>query len=166
MGPLYRPRQMEVWETQYSGGVSPPVSLLHTSWQLLRPRIHTLDRVVLRLHNRQGQATSLLKHSPWQYVTEKPYQNPTFACFDRVGLEWHPSWGTVSGRGELRVGNVRAFINTMQGSHLPAALYWLVDGVPRPNWKRDYPAVVQKIFANRLADEKRKLRSISTYIGN
>ena len=157
MGPLYRPRPMEVWDTQYSGGASPPVSLLHTSWQLLRPRIHTLDLVVLRLHDCQGQATSLLKHAPWQYVIERPYHEPTFACFNRIGLEWHPSWGTVGWRGELRVGNIRAFVNTIKGSHSPTALYWLVDGVPRPNWKRDYPAVVQKVFADRLADEKSNL---------
>ncbi|KAJ8117993.1 hypothetical protein OPT61_g923 [Boeremia exigua] len=157
MGPLYRPRPMDVWETQYSSDAGPPVSLLHTSWKLLRPRIHTLDLVVLRLHDRQGRASSLLKHAPWQYVIEKPEHESTFACFDRVGLEWHPSWGTVGGRGELRVGNIRAFIKTMQGSHSPTALYWLVDGVPRPNWERDYPAVVQKVFADRLAIEKSNL---------
>lgn len=33
-------------------------------------------------------------------------------------------------------------------------MYWLVDGVPRPNWKRDYPAVVGTVFADHLADEK------------
>lgn len=79
MGPLYRPRQMNVWETQYKSDVGPPVSLLHTSWQLLRPRIHTLDLVVLRLHDRQGRATSLLEHAPWQYAINWPYHKPTFA---------------------------------------------------------------------------------------
>lgn len=39
-------------------------------------------------------------------------------------------------------------------AHFPSTLYWLVDKVPRPDWKRDYPAAVQKIFAGRLADAK------------
>jgi hypothetical protein len=156
-GSLYRPRPMEVWETQYSGDMNPPVSLHHTSWQLLRPRIHTLDLVVFRLHNSHGRATPLLEHSPWQYWIEQSMHGATFGCFSRIGLEWHPSWGTVGGRGELRSGNISAFVNSMQGSHFPATPYWLVDSVPRPNWKQDYPAVVQKIFAKRIADDKRNI---------
>lgn len=153
MGPLYRPRPIEVWESQYSGDISPPVSLHHKSWQLLRTRIHTLDLIVFRLHDSHGRATSLLKHAPWQYYIEQPAHDTTFACFDRIGLEWHPSWGTFGGRNELRSGNIGAFVNSMQGNHFPARLYWLVDGVPRPNWN-DYPAVVHDIFASRLADDR------------
>ena len=154
MGSLYRPRPMDIWEAQYSGDNSPPVSESHSSWQLLRPRIHTLDLVVFRLHDSNGRATSLLKHAPWQYWIEQAMHGTTFACFDRVGLEWHPSWGSVGGRGELRPGNIQAFIREMQVSHFPTTMYWLVDGVPRPNWKRDYPAVVRNIFAERIAADK------------
>lgn len=76
-GSLYRPRSMEEWETQYNANMNssspsspsnPAVSMRHSSWQLLRPRIHTFDLVVLRLHNSQGQATSLLKHGPGNTV--------------------------------------------------------------------------------------------------
>ena len=130
MGSLYRPRPMNVWEAQYSGDKNPPVSGSHKSWQLLRPRIHALDLVVFRLHDSNGRATSLLEHAPWQYWIEQAMHGTTFACFDRVGLEWHPSWGTVGGRGELRPGNIQAFVREMQMEHFPSTLYWLVDGVP------------------------------------
>ena len=163
-GSLYRPRSMEEWETQYNANINssspsspsnPAVSAHHSSWQLLRPRIHTLDLVVLRLHNSQGQATSLLKHGPWQYWIEQSMHGTTFGCFDRIALEWHPSWGTVGGRGELRPGNVQAIVQQMSRQHSPSTLYWLVDGVTRPNWKQDYPAVVRKIFADRIAANKK-----------
>ena len=154
MGPLYRPRPMDVWEAQYRGDKNPGVLESYESWQLLRPQIHTLDLVVFRLHDSKGRATSLLKHAPWQYWIEQATHGTTFACFDRIALEWHPSWGTVGGRGELRPGNVQAFVRDMQVQHFPSTLYWLVDSVPRPDWKRDYPAVVQKIFADRIAENK------------
>lgn len=154
MGPLYRPRPIDVWEAQYSDDKNPAVLRSCESWQLLQPQIHTLDLVVFRLHNSKGQATSLLKHAPWQYFVEHTSDEGTFACFDRVGIEWHPSWGTVGGRSELRAGNVEAFVRDMQVIHFPSTLYWLVDGVPRPDWKHDYPAVVQRLFADRIAAAK------------
>ena len=149
MGMAHRPRLMEVWEAQYSGDKNLPVARGHASWQLLRPQIHALDLVVFRLHDSHGRATSLLKHAPWQYCIEQFTHGPSFACFDRVGIEWHPSWGTVGGRGELRPGNVQAFIRSMVVSHFPVTLYWLVDGVPRPDWNR-YP-VVRDIFSRHMA---------------
>ncbi|KAJ4330952.1 hypothetical protein N0V87_009536 [Didymella glomerata] len=151
MGMAYRPRPMEVWEAQY-GDNDPPVTRSHASWQVLRPQIHALDLVVFRLHDKNGRATSLLKHAPWQYWIEQFTHDSTFACFDRVGIEWHPSWGSVGGRGELRPGNVQAFVRTMVVSHFPVTLYWLVDGVPRPDWDR-YP-VVRDIFAKRMAEQE------------
>jgi len=154
MGSLYRPRPMDIWEAQYSGDKSPPAPRKRGSWQVLRPRIHTLDLVVFRLHDSQGRATPLLRHAPWQYHIEKMMHGKTFGCFDRVGIEWHPSWGTAGGRGELHSQNVQAFVRAMQVGHDPATLYWLVDGVPRPDWKRDYPAVVRDIFARRMAAAK------------
>lgn len=42
----------------------------------------------------------------------------------------------------------------MSESHSPATLYWLVDGVPRPDWNCDYPAVIRDIFARRMAQEQ------------
>lgn len=74
-----------------------------------------------------------------------------------MGFEWHPSWATAAGRRELRSKNVYAFVREMQVAHFPATPYWLVDGVPRPDWKRDYPAVVGHIFAERMARCKGKV---------
>ncbi|KAF2711941.1 hypothetical protein K504DRAFT_465666 [Pleomassaria siparia CBS 279.74] len=161
MGSPYRPRPMDVWEVQYSGDKIPPVSRNLDCWQVLPPRIHTLDLVVFRLHDSQGRATPLLKHAPWQYHIETHSHSTSFACFDRVGFEYHPSWGTVGGRGELRSQNVQAIFETMTAAEV--TLYWLVDGVPRPDWKRDYPAVVGNIFAQRMAQEKKRvLRHLNT----
>ncbi|KZM28008.1 hypothetical protein ST47_g824 [Ascochyta rabiei] len=154
MGPPYRPRPIDDWERQYSGNRDPPVAKKHSCWQLLTPRIHTLDLVIFRLHDNKGRATPLLRHAPWQYWIEQATHGTTFACFDRIGVEWHPSWGTWGGRHELRSGNVQAFVREMQVAHCPATLYWLVDSVARPNWNRDYPAVVRDIWANRMAEDK------------
>ncbi len=151
MGMTYRPRPLEAWEEQYSDK-DPLVEREYASWEVIRPQIHALDLVVFRLHDSHGRATSLLQHAPWQYWIEQPTHGPTFACFDRVGIEWHQSWGTVGGRGELRPGNVQAFIRTMVVSHFPVTLYWLVDGVPRPDWDR-YP-VVRDIFSRRMAQQE------------
>jgi hypothetical protein len=156
MGSPYRPRPMDVWKSQYSsdGGKIPLLSGDQGCWQELAPRIHTLDLVVFRLHDSQGRATPLLRQAPWQYWIERSTHSTTFACFDRIGLEWHPLWGTEGGRGELRTENIKAFVREMQMTHFPATLYWLVDGVPRPDWKRDYPAVVRDIFAERMAQDE------------
>ncbi|KAJ8111288.1 hypothetical protein OPT61_g6081 [Boeremia exigua] len=166
MGPFYRPRPMGTWEIQYSGDSSPPgIARKHKCWQLLPARIHTLDFVVFRLHDSQGQATSLLRQAPWQYWIEQATHSTIFACFDRIGLEWHPSWGTRRGRRELRSENIQAFVREMQVADCPAALYWLVDGVPRPTWSDsstnrdrpascDYPVVVRDIWAERMAEDK------------
>lgn len=154
MGPLYRPRPMEVWEAQYGDDKAPPVTSGTDDAEVLIPRIHTLDLVVFRLHDRQGRATPLLRQAAWQYGIETSFHDTTFGCFDRVGIEWHPSWGTAGGRGELRPENVQAFVRLMQVAHFPAFLYWLVDGIPRPDWTRDYPSVVRDIFEERMALEK------------
>lgn len=155
MGPLYRPRHMDVWDAQYSDDRAPPVISSDHSAEVLAPRIHALDLVVFRLHDSQGHATPLLRQAAWQYGVETPFHGTTFGCFDRVGIEWNPSWATPGGRGDLlRPENVQAFVRLMQLGHFPSFLYWLVDGVPRPDWGRDYPDVVRDIFAERMAQEK------------
>lgn len=155
MGPLYRPRPMDVWEAQYGCDKVPAVISNCDGAEVLAPRIHALDLVVFRLHDSQGRATPLLRQAAWQYGVETPCHGTTFACFDRVGIEWHPSWGTAGGRDELlRPENVQAFVRVMQVAHFPSYLYWIVDGVPRPDWSRDYPAVVRDIFEERMAQEK------------
>lgn len=154
MGPLYRPRPMDVWETQYGGDKAPAGVISNPDdTEVLAPKIHALDLTVFRLHDSQGRATPLLRQAAWQYGSQTSPHANHFGCFDRMGIEWHPSWGTVGGRGELRPGNVHAIVRLMQTGHWPW-LYWLVDGVPRPNWSRDYPAVVREIFAERMAKTK------------
>ncbi|PVI00748.1 hypothetical protein DM02DRAFT_628224 [Periconia macrospinosa] len=152
MGTLYRPRPLEVWEAEYSGEKSPAVSRDPQNWQVLRPRIHILDLVIFRLHDIQGRATSLLRHGPWQYNQKNPGSSITFGCFHRVGLEWNPFWGTPDGYDELRAGNVAALISASKNSCTPD-LYWIVDGVPRPDWKHDYPPVVESLMTARM-DER------------
>lgn len=154
MGPLYRPRPMDVWDAQYVGDKTPLVIRSSDRAEVLAPRIHALDLVVFRLHDTNGRATPLLRQAAWQYGVETPFHDTTFACFDRVGIEWHPSWATTAGRGELRPENVQAFVRLMQVAHFPSFLYWLVDGVPRPDWDRDHPTIVRDIFAERMAQEK------------
>lgn len=160
MGPLYRPRPMDVWEAQYGHEKTPPavISSLDGA-EVLAPRIHALDLAVFRLHDSHGRATPLLRQAAWQYGVETPCHGTTFACFDRVGIEWHPSWGsTAGGRAELlRPENVQAFVRVMQVAHFPSFLYWIVDGVPRPDWGRDYPGVVKEIFEERMAQEKKQV---------
>lgn len=83
--------------------------------------------------------------------------------FDRVGIEWHPSFATLR-QEHLRAGNVEAVLRLMEGCHSPSFLYWLIDGVPRPDWQRHYPAVVEEIFAARMAQKKaRALDSLDRY---
>lgn len=159
MGPLYRPRPMEAWEARYGVDKAPPeatndVKREGMGAEVLAPRIHALDLAVFRLYDSRGRATPLLRQAAWQYKVEASCHLTTFACLDRVGIEWHPSWASAGGRGELRPGNFQAFVRVMQGGHFPSYLYWLVDGVPRPDWDRDYPAVVREVFEGRMAAEK------------
>lgn len=152
-----RPRTMDTWQAQYGDEKALSVFKDNRCMEVLAPRIHTLDLVVFRLHDSHGRATPLLRQAPWQYHIEAACHGTTFGCYDRIGFEWHPSWATAGGRRELRSGNIHAFVRVMQVAHFPAMPYWLVDGVPRPNWKRDYPAVVGDIFAERMASEKQRV---------
>lgn len=155
MGALYRTRPMDVWEAQYSDGKAPPIphGVDGCTWEPLAPRIHSLDLVVLRLHDSHGFATPLLRQAPWQHFIETSMHGETYGCFDRIALEWHPFWATSVG-GALRSDNIKTFVRNMQVGHFPATPYWLVDGVPRVNWKHDYPAVIGDIFAEHMAGEK------------
>ncbi|CAN8099804.1 unnamed protein product [Discula destructiva] len=113
-----------------------------------------LDLAVFRLHDSQGQATQMLRHGPWQYAIEHAMHDITYANFDRVAIEWHPPWGTPTGNETFCAGNVEAFVRLMRsgGAGSSKHLYWLVDGIPRPNWKHDYPAVVAAVFEEAMAN--------------
>lgn len=156
MGPLYRPRPMDVWESQYQGNCEPEVPerivARGCTWEVLLPKIYMLDLAVLRLHDSHGRATQTLRHGPWQYAIEHGWYDVTYANFDRVAIEWHPRWGTSTGREDFCVGNVEFLMRLMKsGPGLSKHLYWLVDGIPRPNWKQDYPAVIETVFEEAIA---------------
>lgn len=157
MGPLYRPRPMNVWESQFGGENVPDMPdtmvVRGCEWELLPPRIHMLDLAVFRLHDSQGRATETLRHGPWQYAIEHAMYDTTYANFNRVAIEWHPQWGTPGGREDFCAGNVEALIQIMECRPRSSRhLYWLVDGIPRPDWKHDYPLVVEAVFEEAIAD--------------
>lgn len=166
MGSRHRPRPLSVWQDQYGDNAAiprPDDDGHDVQVQQLAPRIHALDLVVLRLHDRQGRPTPLLQHAAWQYGIEAVRSYGTvFACFDRRGIEWHSSFAT-SHHEHLRAGSVEAVVRLSAGDHFPSFLYWLVDGVRRPDWRHDYPAVVEEIFAERMARSKDKVFSHLDY---
>jgi hypothetical protein len=144
-GLLHRPRPLHVWEAQYNNNNSngPDYGPLHTS---LVPTIRSpLDLVVLRLHDSHGSATPMLRQGAFQFPPESSINSQVFPWFDRVAIEWHPRWAEE--RDEFRAPNVQSILGLM-GSHsnMSTMLYWLVDGIPRPNWKREYPKVVSVAF--------------------
>lgn len=150
MGALSRPRPMETWEAQYRDNNEPAPG---PTLSKLVPQIHgPLDLVVFRLHDSQGRATPMLRQGPWQFTAERNASENTFAWFDRVAIEWHPLWATPAGRKDFRPGNVEAIMALMSSrAHGSTHLYWLVDGIPRPDWTRDYPAIVPAVFNKCIA---------------
>lgn len=157
MGPLYRPRPMDVWESQYQGNNEPDVpdriAARGCAKEVLLPNIYMLDLAVFRLHDSQGRPTQMLRHGPWQYNFRHGCGDITYANFNRVAIEWHPRWATSTGREDFCAGNVEQFIRLMDLTPcLTTHLYWLVDGIPRPNWKQDYPALIKTVFEEAIAN--------------
>lgn len=143
----FRPRPLGLWEAQYLDCSEPDLGSPHFN---LVPVIRTpLDLVVLRLHDQHGRATPLLHESLYQLSPDACVHGIIFPWFDRVAIEWHPRWATPGPDGgeQFCAAKVQAAITLMHSSaDLTTMLYWLVDGVPRPNWKRDYPPVVPLVF--------------------
>lgn len=146
-GLLHRPRPLDVWEAQYPSKDSsgPDYGPPHT--RLVPPIRSHLDLVVFRLHDAHGRATPLLRQGPFQFPPEYfTNEVESFTHFNRVGIEWHPRWADE--QDEFRAANVQSIFSLMQWMALHSTmLYWLVDGIPRPNWKRDYPNQIQGIEA-------------------
>lgn len=142
-GRLHRPRPLDVWEAQYPNENSngPDYGPHHTR---LVPTIRSpLDLVVLRLHDAHGRATPLLRQGSFQFPPESWSTLQSFPRLDRVAIEWHPRWADEPD--EFRAANVQSILGLMQWmSRQSTMLYWLVDGIPRPNWERDYPYLVSK----------------------
>lgn len=74
--------------------------------------------------------------------------------FNRIGIEWHPRWATPEGRKELCEGAVGDIVGLAGNrSSVSTQLYWLVDGIPRPQWDQ-YPPAISAAFSRVI--ERRK----------
>lgn len=144
-GPLYRPRPLHVWEEQYANENSNGPDCHHRHIPLVPTIRSALDLVVLRLHDSHGRPTPLLRQGGFQFQPELRYVNNGFPFFDRLAIEWHPRWADE--KDQFRADLVENITGLMHRYSIDSTmLYWLVDGVPRPNWKRDYPEIVPKAF--------------------
>ena len=117
------------------------------------PRIcGALDLVVFRLHNTLGHPKDTL--SFWRQMRPCINTQPVLAPFDRIGIEWHPLWATTEGRKYLCEDKIVEIVGLgrMNGFNTKQ-LYWLVDGVPRPQWNQ-YPPAIPAAFSRII--EKRK----------
>lgn len=144
-GPLYRPRPLHVWEEQYTNENSNGPDCNHRHIPLVPTIRSPLDLVVLRLHDSHGRPTPLLRQGGFQFQPESRHVNNGFPWFDRLAIEWHPRWADE--KDQFRAVLVANITGLMHWSSKDSTmLYWLVDGIPRPNWKRDYPEIVPKAF--------------------
>lgn len=145
-GLLHRPRSLDLWEAQYRDANEPDHGLAHV--QLVPVVRYTMDLVVLRLHDQHGRPTPMLRQGPVQFSPED-WTIQVLPCVTRIALEWHPRWATPGpdGRDQFCVDKVRAFIELMHPYCVNGLLlYWIVDGIPRPNWERDYHPGVPFLF--------------------
>ncbi len=149
-GPMYKPRPLNIWKQQYQNIESVP----ETRDALIPTICGTLDLVVFRLHNASGYPKEILKHGPHQ-MTPGAWNPAVIPSFDRIGIEWHPLWGTPQGRKEICE---RAFTRiVMLGGRVSICstqLYWLVDGIPRPQWDQ-YPPAIPTAFSRVIERRKR-----------
>ncbi|KAJ4394903.1 hypothetical protein N0V93_004123 [Gnomoniopsis smithogilvyi] len=162
-GLLYRPRSLNLWEAQYLGNREPDFDTYH--FNLVPVIRQQQDLVVLRLHDVHGRATPLLHDGLYQFSPESHVHGGVFPWIERVGIEWHPRWATPGpdGREQFQAAKVQAMLKLMHAWCINSTLlYWLVDGVPRPNWERDYHPVVPYLF-NKFTTQytKRSLRDFT-----
>lgn len=151
MGALHRTRPLDVWEEQYRNiGITEPEPDPPSVLRLVPAVRFAHDLVVFRLHDSEGRATATLRQGPWQFHPETRLASSTLPWFSRVALEWHPRWAEPGPDGfdQFRAGNVSAIFELLcTRSRDVTMLYWLVDGIPKPNWKRDYPTGVESAFS-------------------
>jgi hypothetical protein len=143
-GPLYRTRPLQTWKQQYQQCQNFEV-VLQEADKLLPTICGPLDLVVYRLHTTSGYPKETLKHTNYQMAPSLCQTAIPF--FDRIGIEWHPLWATTEGRKELCASDIGkvVLLASNRSSH-STQLYWLVDGIPRPQWDR-YPAAIPTAFS-------------------
>jgi hypothetical protein len=158
-GPIHRVRPLSTWKQQYQNNDIAPRSV-----DKLIPTIcSTLDLVVYRLHTALGHPKEILKHAYYQ-------MEPCMAGlavipeFNRIGIEWHSLWATPEGRKELCEDAIRDTIGLAgnRGS-ISTQLYWLVDGIPRPQWDQ-YPPAIPVAFSRVI--ERRKDYVLRYWLGD
>lgn len=144
IGPLSRPRPLSTWQQQYKDPEKSP-QVIAVGNALVPTICTTLDLVVLRLHTSSGYPTLTLKHAYWQLKPEASifYQRfSTIPVFPRIGIEYRPLWTTIEGRKEFCEDAITAIIGLAgRRSQLSTQLYWLIDGIPRPQWDQYHPAI-------------------------
>jgi len=151
-GPMHRPRPLSTWKQQYQNIETVPEQV-----DSLVPTIcGTLDLVIYRLHTASGYPKEVLKHVLYQ-MTPCLRGEAVIPIFNRVGIEWHPLWATPKGRKELCEGAVTDIVS-LGGNRTSVStqLYWLVDGVPRPQWDK-YPPAIPAAFVRVIERRKKDL---------
>ena len=146
--PYHRPRPLTIWKQNYKDDVVVPDTV-----DKLVPTIYgTLDLVIFRLHTASGYPKEILHHAYYQMT---PWgSDDGISAFDRIGIEWNPLWATTEGRKELCEEKISWAIYLMGNKNAASAqLYWLVDGIPRPQWNQ-YPPAIPTAFSRVI--EKRK----------
>jgi len=122
---------------------------------MLLPTIYgPLDLVVFRLHTTFGYPKEILKHAYYQ-LSNCGGSGPSLPDFHRIGIEWHSLWDTEEGKKELRIDAIQDILSLTCDHQKPASaqLYWLVEGVPRPQWDK-YPPAIPAAFSRII--ERRK----------
>lgn len=158
-GPMYKPRPLDTWKQQYQYIETVPEGVD----QLLPTFAGSLDLVVFRLHTASGYPTETLQHACFQM---RPCWNDNIDIlprFSRIGIEWHPLWATQEGRKEIcedKISSVVMFATNL--TQLNTQLYWLVDGIPRPQWDQ-YPPAIPAAFSRII--ELRKDYVLKFWVG-
>jgi hypothetical protein len=146
MGPMYRPRHLNIWKRQYQDTRTAPDSF--DKPQLLIPCIYaSMDLTVFRMHDVSGYSTTTVKHACYQMNSENCQSSGVIDFFRRVGIEWNPFWATPEGREAFGAQYVRNAILLMNNvCQIRTQLYWLVDGIARPKWDQ-YPPAIPAAFS-------------------
>jgi hypothetical protein len=137
-------------------GVDGSVNIIVEAPERVLPTIcGALDLVVYRFHTRYGHPKEILKHASYQM---QPYHDITvIPWFNRIGIEWHPSWATTDDRKILHsegFGDVQLLASNL--SVATTHLYWLVDGIPRQKWN-EYPAAISTAFNHVIENNKKSI---------
>jgi hypothetical protein len=144
-GLMCRPRSMSVWKSQYqTPGITPPEKQMRAEELVPGPYAAT-DLTIFRLHTASGHPTTTLKHSFYQLHVEWPHMPSLLPKFKRAGIEWNPVWATEGGPDAFYLDAVHS-VNTLLGSCGADQFYWLIDGIPRPQWQQ-YPACIPAAYS-------------------